>query len=120
MACKTAIAAAMLLALAGCGASTRHASGGPYYFKTFASYNMPLQPVGELSASDAKELETKGNAFYSAWFNEQGQILHVEKHYRGAIVMRIEYTYRDGRLIEGSGINPDGKKFVQSFADREP
>src|SRR5512139_699456 len=117
MVCKIAIAGAMLLALGGCGASTSHASGGPYYFKTFASYSVPLQPVSELSAFDAKELETKGNAFYSAWFNEQGQILRVEKHYRGAIVMRIEYTYRDGKLIEGNGINPDGRKFVPTFAD---
>jgi hypothetical protein len=114
-----ATAAVICIGLAAC-AKSEHAPGGPYYFESFASYKVPFRPVGEISASDAKSQEPNGNAFYAAWFNEHGQIIRVEKRYRGAVEMRVEYTYRDGKLVEGRGIDPDGKAFVQSFEKREP
>jgi hypothetical protein len=106
---------AILFALVACQ-STRHASGGPYYFKSFASHESPFRPVEEISHSEAESLQAQGYAFYAVWFNERGQVERYEKHYRGAIDSRAQYSYREGKLVEARGVDPDGKEIVQSFA----
>ena len=107
---------AILFALVACQ-STKHASGGPYYFKSFASHESPFRLVEEISRFEAESLQTQGYAFYAVWLNERGQVERYEKYYHGAIDSREQFSYREGKLVEARGVDPDGKETVQSFAE---
>ena len=110
-----AIAATLFaLTYSSCYASASHAPGGPYYFKSFASYEQPLRPTKELSAIQAKEHEKNGHALYLAWFGEHGQIIRIEKQLKGSVVFRTEYSYQDGKLIQSVSTDANGKQTIRA------
>ena len=87
-------------------------TGGPYYYKSWATYQVPFKPVGEVAADKIKTM----HAYYEAYFNDKGAIEKFTKYLYGNRDFYVTYTYRpDGSLESGIGVNRDGKKNVQHF-----
>jgi hypothetical protein len=72
--------------------------GGPYYYKTWASYSIPYRPIDEISFANAKKLEKEGYAYYEAYFNNDGMIIKFIKHVKGTIAYQDEYIYENKKL----------------------
>lgn len=86
----------------------KYHSGGPYFYKSWASYVLPYRPTEEISETEAKDLERQGYAFYIAYFNDDGYIKSFEKRYQGKQEFKTTYFYEKGILKKEESIQ-DGK-----------
>jgi len=100
--------AGLLSSAFSCSSVSSYPHGGPYYYKSFASYQLPHRPVNELSKEEALELEKNGYAYYIAHFNNSGQIVSFEKIYKGKMEFKFMYFYANGILVKGEKINAGG------------
>lgn len=83
--------------------------GGPYYYKSFASYVLPMRPVGEISEQEAKELEKNGFSYYEAYFNQEGFITRFVKHFGGKILFEEEYIYDENGILKDKITHKSGE-----------
>jgi hypothetical protein len=95
---------------ASCSANQpKYHAGGPYYYKSWASYFLPYRPVDEISRPDAEGLERQGFAYYIAFFDEQGLIKSFEKRYQGKMEFKVTYYYENGILKKEESLDANGK-----------
>ena len=95
--------------VSGCNSGQpKYHPGGPYFYKSWASYYLPYRPTNEITETEAKDLEQQGYSFYIAYFNEQGYIKSFEKRHKGNRVFKTDYFYEDGLLLKQESIQ-DGK-----------
>ena len=80
--------------------TTRSGPGSTRYFKSFASYELPIRPVGEIGKKEAERLAEAGYAYYEAQYDESGTLARLAKHYAGQVVSRSEYFYTVEGTIE--------------------
>ena len=100
----------------GCAnAQPKYHPGGPYYYKSWASYILPLRPTGEISYQEAKQMEVSGYSYYEAYFNDDGYIKEFKKYIHGQIVSTVIYFYENGVLVRSEEINREGKKTILLF-----
>lgn len=90
--------------------------GGPYFYKSWASYYLPYRPINEITENEAKELEQQGYSFYIAYFNEQGYIKSFEKKYKGNQEFKTDYSYENGILMKEESIQ--GGKITTTLYDK--
>jgi hypothetical protein len=87
-------------------------SGGPYYYKSWNSYQTPFQPKSVISIEVAKGLP----AYYEAFFNDKGRILKFTKYLNGQIEFVATYNYQaNGNLESGEIVKQNGEKTIQKF-----
>lgn len=96
---KVFIAALMLnivsLLTLSCHQQIKYHPGGPYYYESFANYEIPFHPVDEITIEKAEKL----NSYYIAYFNDEGRIISFEKILYGKRAFTDHYYYRaDGTL----------------------
>lgn len=89
--------------------------GGPYYYKSWASYKLPYRPIDEISYKEAKQIEASGYAYYEAFFNEDGFIITFKKYYHEKLDFAVSYYYEKGILVKSEGIDFEGKKQILYF-----
>ena len=95
---------------ASCSAAPpKYHPGGPYYYKSWASYFLPYRPVDEVTKSEAEELERQGYSYYIAFFNEHGLIKSFEKRYQGKMEFKATFFYENGLLIKEESLVANGK-----------
>ncbi len=114
---KRLIAVAILAWLAAsCVSIYTHEPGGPYYFQTFVTnFQEPLTLQGEMTEAEAQAHTAKGASIYIAWFNEQRLLSRVEKRYRGTLLTRVTYEYKDGELVKVRTVDEYGRETVRSY-----
>ena len=101
---------------ASCSASQpKYHPGGPYYYKSWASYYLPYRPVEEISKQGAEELDRQGYAYYIAFFNEQGLIKSFEKRFKENMEFKVTYDYDNGVLKKEEAIDMNGKVKITSY-----
>jgi hypothetical protein len=61
---------------------------GIHYFESWAGYEIPFRPTGEISLAEAEKLR----AYYIAHF-ENGLLIHFEKYIDQKLEWRDIYTY---------------------------
>ena len=90
--------------LASCSESgnteVKYHPGGPYYYKSWATYHYPYRPTYEITLEETKQLVKNGNAYYKGYFNNDGKIQSFEKIYLGKTVWKEEYTYENSNKIK--------------------
>ena len=105
----------LLSSAAACAGPSAHKPGGPYFFRSFATdLKEPMTLIGEMSESEAKEHASKPASVYTAWFNDQGLLEKVEKHYLGNRLMLITYKYENGKLVQVKTTDDQGKETVRA------
>ena len=107
--CLTALLVTICMAANCSTAPPKYHPGGPYYYKSWASYLLPYRPVDEVTKSEAEELERQGYAYYIAFFNEQGLIKSFEKRYQGKMELKATFFYENGLLIKEESLDANGK-----------
>ena len=101
----------MGVTMAGCRSvsfteKTRSTANVVRYFRTWASYELPFRPVGEISKEEAKELSEK-YAYYEARYDATGKLVRLLKHFNGTTVNRVEYFYdSDDYIVKCKSTNP--------------
>jgi hypothetical protein len=105
----------ILVSIAGvnifCKAKT-YPSGGPYYFKSWQSYQIPFKPVGMITLEEGKKLD----AYYEAFFDDDGKTLSFAKYLYGKFKFKVTYSYRQNGVLEESSIEDSlGKITLQKF-----
>lgn len=92
----------ILLALACCahpGSTPRRDPGGPYYFSSWNHYYQPSQPVGEVSAEVALEIES----YAICYFDEHGRLEKSVYVLHGAPISTQTREYpQEGMVIVSS------------------
>jgi hypothetical protein len=82
--------------------------GGPHYFSSMAAKSLPEKPKNPISETEAKRPDREG-AYYVAYFDERGNLLSLEKMFRGNSIARSTYRYDErGHLQTGELSEPDG------------
>src|SRR5687768_7139981 len=90
-------------------------TGGPYYYSSFKTKSLPEVPVDELTESDAKRNAEKAS-YYTAYFNDKGRLIRIEKYFQGKIESTSEYTYdTSGKVLRGRHIETDGSETEYEF-----
>ncbi len=89
--------------------------GGPYYYESFASYQVPFKPIREISLASAKSRE-KEYAYIEAYFDTNGSIVKFTKYYLGKVDFSVSYTNRpDGSVESAKFVKSDGEIELQQF-----
>ena len=68
------------------------------YFKSWASYELPIRPVDEISKKEAEEL-SKQYAYYEARYDSAGKLTSFKKHLNSEIIREIEYFYDPNDIV---------------------
>jgi hypothetical protein len=76
----------------------KNPSGGPYYFKSWESYQIPFKPIGMIPLEEAKKLD----AYYEAYFDNNGKVLSFAKYLYGKLKYKVTYSYRQNGVLEGA------------------
>ncbi len=107
----------IVLVIAGCSDQNteeiKYLPGGPYYYKSWATYFKPYRPVDKITLSEAKELEKNGYAYYVAYFDNKGRIKSFDKFHSGKTVWKSEYSYENSKIKET--MHSDGNKVVNTL-----
>jgi antitoxin component YwqK of YwqJK toxin-antitoxin module len=94
------------------GCKQNYPSGGPYFYKSWKTYQIPFQPIEPISAEEAR----KAVAYYEAFFNSSGKVLKFTKYINGQVEFAAIYAYSpDGKLDSGEIIKKNGENEVQHF-----
>ena len=102
-------------ACTACIAQEKRHIGGPYYFESFANYKIPFQPIKELSKDEAKTRD----AYYIAYYNEDGKIVSFSKYLNGKMEFDDKYFYgADGRIEKRELLKSSGERAIHYF-DKE-
>ena len=98
----------------GCREHARYPTGGPYYYKSWASYGLPHRPIDQISYEEAKRLANRGYAYYIAHFDRGGRITSFEKILDGKSSMKVNYEYGDD-VVTGVWYGPNGEKTTRTY-----
>ena len=96
----------------GCKSQRAYHPGGPYYYKSWVSYELPHSPVGELTLQETRALEEDGRAYYVAFFNDDGRIKSFEKRIDDKTVWKTVYRYKKGKLEQSETVRANGSRSV--------
>ncbi len=106
------LSALFLLLVSSCDAPRAHPHGGPYYYGNFSDYSVPPRPTDELTAEKAKTRD----AYYVAYFDDNGKIVSREKYLYGSLEFTEQYAYKpDGVLDRKLVIKAGGETTMQYF-----
>jgi hypothetical protein len=86
-----------VVALLGCKSTsfteqTRSPGASVRYFRSFASYELPFRPVGEISIAEMKELSIH-HSYEEALYDNTGKLVKLNEHFAGKIVRQVKYFY---------------------------
>lgn len=86
----------LFLMAASCKAEGKYRAGGPYYYESFANYEIPFRPIGELTSEEAKVRDS----YYIAYFDNDGKIVSFTKYLYGKFEFSDKYIYRSNGVLE--------------------
>ena len=103
------------IAFTSCKAQEHFRPGGPYYYESFANYEIPFRPIGELSADEAKLRD----AYYVAYFNNNSKIVTFTKYLKGEIVFSDKYIYSRSSFLEQRELTKSTGEIVIQYFDKK-
>jgi hypothetical protein len=110
--CINSFLLALSMILLSCNSQNEYKSGNLIYFESFANYEIPFRPIGELTEEDAKSRKS----YYTATFNDGGKILSFSKYLGGEIEFDDKYVYdQKGALIRRELTKSNGEVIVHEF-----
>lgn len=82
------------------------------FYESFAGFNIPLKPIGEIS----KEEALSRNSYCIGYYNDKGNLYRFEKYLDGNLFFRHDYQYYDnGSIKESKTINAAGEVVTHIF-----
>ena len=87
--CILGAIAGLFLAVSSQRSAKQYPTFGLHYYGSFVNYRIPFQPKEPLTANQAK----LRNAYYVAFFDENGKIVLFTKYLNGKVDFSDEYTY---------------------------
>ena len=94
-----------LVILIGCKSSSfverTRSNKSVKYFRSFASYKLPIEPIYEIAEPDPAD------AYYKALYDNAGKLVQLDKYYHEKIISQVLYFYdSDDRIVKSESTNP--------------
>ncbi len=110
-----AVTISLLLVLStSCNAQEKKHQGGPYYYESFANYEIPFRPIGELTSEQAKSRDS----YYIAYFNDNGAIVSFEKYLHGKSEFSDRYIYKADGVLERRELTKASGEITTQYFDK--
>lgn len=95
-------------------AQGKYHPGGPYYYESFADYDIPFRPLGEIILEKAKSRDS----YYIAYFNDDGNIISFEKYLYGKKEFHDQYFYKSNGTPERRELTKASGEIVIQYFDK--
>jgi hypothetical protein len=111
---QSAVAALLIINACGVTIGEEMRRNVTVYFESFAGYDLPLRPVGEIPKEQAKAASN----YYVAEYDAVGRLKSFASTFDGGkVFFKHEYTYHDnGKLKTARVTSEEGRVRVHQFA----